>query len=73
MTHEEKIEIVKACLANNLSYKDTAEKYQVSYNNVYSWVHKYKVHGPDGLVDGRGRGKPEKYLSYMIHIRDTLL
>ena len=60
VTHEEKIEIVKAYLANNLSYKDTAEKYQVSYNNVYSWVQKYKAHGPDGLVDGRGRGKPDK-------------
>jgi transposase len=20
----------------------------------------YKVHGPDGLIDGRGRGKPDK-------------
>lgn len=60
VTHEEKIEIVKACLANNLSYKDTAERYQVSYNNVYSWVQKYKTYGPDGLVDGRGRRKPEK-------------
>ncbi|SDI98458.1 Transposase [Dolosicoccus paucivorans] len=57
-SREEKIEIVKDCLANGLSYKDTAEKYQVSYNNVYSWVQKYKKHGPDGLVDGRGRGKP---------------
>ena len=59
-TLEEKVEIVKACLANKLSYKDTAEKYQVSYNNVYSWVQKYKTHGPDGLVDGRGRGKPNE-------------
>lgn len=59
VTQEEKIEIVKACLANNLSYKKTAEKYQVPYNNVYSWVQKYKTHGPDGLVDGRGRGKPD--------------
>ncbi|HLR22624.1 MAG TPA: helix-turn-helix domain-containing protein [Pseudogracilibacillus sp.] len=59
-THDEKIKIVKSYLANNLSYKDTAEKYQVSYNNVYSWVQKYKKHGPDGLIDGRGRGKPDK-------------
>jgi len=58
-SQEEKIEIVKDCLANGLSYKDTAEKFQVSYNNVYSWVQKYKKHGPDGLIDGRGRGKPD--------------
>src|SRR5699024_3954587 len=58
-TQAEKFEIVKDCLANGLSYKETAEKYQVSYNNVYSWIQKYKEHGPDGLIDGRGRGKPE--------------
>lgn len=58
-TQAEKFEIVKDFLANGLSYKETAEKYQVSYNNVYSWIQKYKAHGPDGLIDGRGRGKPE--------------
>ena len=58
-TQEEKIQIVKYYLGNGLSYKETAKKYQVSYNNVYSWVQKYKNHGPDGLVDGRGRGKPD--------------
>lgn len=57
-TQEEKITIVQDCLANGLSYKETAEKYQVSYNNVYSWVQKYQQHGPEGLVDGTGRGKP---------------
>ena len=58
-TQAEKFEIVKDFLANGLSYKETAEKYQVSYNNVYSWIQKYKEHGPDGLIDGRGRGKPD--------------
>lgn len=58
-TQEERIQIVKDYIASGLSYKDTAEKYQVSYNNVYSWVQKYKKHGPDGLIDGRGRRKPE--------------
>ena len=57
-TQEEKIEIVKDYLTNGMSYKDAAKKYRVSYNNVYSWVQKYKIHGPAGLVDGRGRGKP---------------
>ena len=28
------------------------------YHNVYQWIQKYKEHGPDGLMDGRGRGKP---------------
>ena len=58
-TQEENIKIVKDYLTNGMSYKDAAEKYRVSYNNVYSWVQKYKEHGPAGLVDGRGRGKPD--------------
>lgn len=58
-TYEEKIEIVKDCLANGLSYKETAEKYNVSYNNIYSWIQKYKEYGPDGLIDGRGKRKPD--------------
>ncbi len=72
LTQEEKIEIVKDCLANDLSYKDTAEKYQVSYNNVYSWVQKYKKHGPDGLVDGRGRGKPDSIQSAEEKLRTEM-
>lgn len=58
-TQQEKIEIVKDYLKTGMSYKETAKKYQVSYNNVYSWVRKYRKHGPDGLIDGRGRRKPE--------------
>ncbi|OJF89597.1 transposase [Alkalibacterium sp. 20] len=58
-TQEEKIEIVKDCSANGLSYKDSAKKFHVPYTNVYSWVQRYKKHGPQGLVDGRGRGKSE--------------
>src|SRR5699024_12562649 len=59
VTHDEKVKIVKDCLANELSYKETAEKYRIPYNNVYSWVQEYKEHGPTGLIDGRGRGKPD--------------
>jgi len=56
-TVEERIHIVEECLDHQLSYKETAQKHQVSYNNVYSWVQKYKNHGPAGLVDNRGRRK----------------
>ena len=58
-TQEEKIEIVRDYLKNNLSYTEAAEKHNVSYHNIYAWVQKYKEHGPDGLVDGRGRRKPD--------------
>lgn len=56
-TLEERIKIVEDYFNNQLTYKEAAEKYQVNYNNIYSWVAKYKKHGPVGLKDGRGRGK----------------
>ena len=59
-TYEEKIEIVEDYIENHLTYKKAAEKHQVSYNNIYSWVNKYKKHGPKGLEDNRGRGKPSE-------------
>lgn len=57
-TYEEKVEIVEDFIENRLTYKEAAEKYKVNYNNIYSWVNKYKKHGPKGLEDNRGRGKP---------------
>lgn len=68
-TQKEKINIVKDYLSNGMSYKDAAKKHQVSYNNVYSWVQKYKEHGPAGLVDGRGRGKSESIQTEEERIR----
>ena len=57
-TYEEKLKIVEDYISNRLTYKEAAEKHQVSYNNIYSWVNKHKKHGPKGLEDNRGRGKP---------------
>ena len=39
------------------SYEQTAEKYQISYQQVYQWVRKYRKDGIDGLVDRRGKRK----------------
>ena len=38
---EERKEIVKYCIGHNRNYKETASAYDVSYNQVYSWVKKY--------------------------------
>jgi len=57
-TYEEKVEIVEDYIENRLTYTEAAEKHDVNYNNIYSWVNKYKEHGPKGLEDNRGRGKP---------------
>lgn len=54
-TQNERKEIVQYCLAHKLNYGGTAEKYQVSYQQVYQWVQKYKEMGDAGLEDRRGK------------------
>jgi len=57
-TIEERIEIAKACLANEKNYQETAAKYEVSYQQVYQWVRKFEDGGEEALQDRRGRIKP---------------
>ena len=56
-TLEERVEIAQYTIARNLDYKSAMEKYQVSYQQIYSWVKKYKDGGVDALKDNRGRSK----------------
>jgi transposase len=56
-TLEERMEIVKACLANNKNYQEIATQYKVSYQQVYQWVKKFENNGEEGLADRRGRTK----------------
>ena len=58
-TLDERKEIVKYCLNHDRDYKGAAEKYDVSYSQVYSWVKKYDVIGEEGLTDRRGRRKSD--------------
>ena len=37
-TYEERIEIVAFCIANANDYNLTANKYKVSYQQVYTWI-----------------------------------
>ena len=48
---------MKYCLEHNRDYKGTANKYDVSYYQVYSWLKKYEISGEDGLLDKRGHHK----------------
>lgn len=62
-TFAERVEIVCHCLDNGLDYRQTIDTYHVSYQQIYSWVRKYRQTGPDGLLDRRGRPKKESELS----------
>lgn len=54
-TQEERVRIAKECIENGNNYGEIAIKYQVSYQNVYSWVKKYRELGEAGLEDRRGQ------------------
>lgn len=53
-TPEERVQIVKECMANGKDYGGTALKYKVSYQQVYTWTKKYREIGAAGLEDRRG-------------------
>lgn len=57
-TLAERVGIVEFCIEHEFDYTETAEQYQVSYTQVYSWVKKYNERGVTALRDNRGKGKP---------------
>lgn len=68
-TYEERITIVEYCIENQNNYNQTAEKFQVSYQQVYTWMKKYAESGVDALLDGRGRTKPCEEMSELECLR----
>ena len=62
-TQEERAEIVAFCIEHNKDYGLTVETCNVSYQQIYSWVHKYEEGGVDKLKDNRGRSKPIEEMS----------
>lgn len=68
-TYDERVEVVRYCIEHELNYAAASEEYQVSYQQVYQWLSKYKTKGVEGLVDKRGRTKPESDLSELDKLR----
>ena len=62
-TQEERAKIVAFCIEHNYDYGLTVEAFGVSYNQIYSWVHKYEYGGVDKLKDNRGRTKPAEEMT----------
>ena len=52
-TYEERIAFVKECIENGYNYTEISEKYKVGYQQIYTWVQKYKKDGEDALKDRR--------------------
>lgn len=68
-TFDERVEIVQYCIAHEHNYAETAEKYQISYQQARNYVVKYEANGIDGLQDKRGRHKPEAEMSELERLR----
>ena len=62
-TYDERVEIVAFCIENNDNYQSTSDKYKVSYQQVYTWVRKYRESGYEALVDNRGKSKDIEEMS----------
>lgn len=57
-TKEERLAIVEECIASGSNYGEIALKYNVSYQQVYTWVKKMQEDGEAGLNDRRGHRPP---------------
>lgn len=68
-TYEERIEIVSYCIERGNNYTSAIEKYGVSYQQIYSWVRKYNEKGAEGLIDKRGKRKPESEMTELEKLR----
>ncbi len=68
-SYEERIDIVKYCIERQGNYAETAQKYQVSYQQVYGWVTKYETNGVEALQDKRGKRKTSDEMSEIEKLR----
>ena len=69
VTFDEKVEIVQYCIDNDKDYTLTMDKFNISYQQIYLWVHKYEQSGIDGLIDGRGKPKSQSDLSEIDRLK----
>ena len=68
-TLEERIKIVEYLIKHELDYHGTAVKFNVSYQQIYTWYKKYQALGVNGLNDNRGRKKQTEELSELEQLR----
>lgn len=69
VTKSLKLEAIAFCAEHDFNYAFTAEKFGVSYTQVYSWVKKYEKDGEAGLEDRRGRRKAPEEISEIDRLK----
>ena len=68
-TFEERVEIVQYCIAHDRNYAQTAEQYQVSYQQARNYIVKYEAGGVEALRDNRGKRKRPDKMSELEKLR----
>lgn len=68
-TFDERVEIVQYCIAHGHNYTQTAEKYQISYQQARNYTVKYETGGTDSLQDKRGRHKSVSEMTELERLR----
>lgn len=68
-TFDERVEIVQYCIAQAHNYAETAEKYQVPYQQARNYTIKYESGGVGALKDKRGKRKTQDQMSELEVLR----
>ena len=68
-TFDERVEIVQYCISHDHNYAETAEKYQISYQQARSYTVKYETGGVEALQDNRGKRKNPDAMSELERLR----
>ena len=68
-TFDERVEIVRYCIAHNHNYRETAQKYKVSYQQARSYTVKYETGGVESLKDNRGKRKTIEKMTEIEQLR----
>ncbi len=68
-TFDERVEIVRYCIAHDHNYAGTSEKYQVSYQQARNYTVKYETGGVEALKDKRGKRKNPDDMSELEKLR----
>lgn len=66
---DERVQIVQYCIAHEHNYSETADKYQISYQQARNYTVKYESSGVDGLQDRRGNHKSANEMSELERLR----
>ena len=68
-TFEERVEIVQYCIKHNHNYAETAENFNISYQQARNYTVKYEEKGVEGLQDRRGKRKSQDEMDELEKLR----